>query len=98
MLFARKNVEACPNTRILSLLEEQGELRGLSVENKATGETRSILCDGLFVAIGLLPQNDAFSSLAPLDANGYFDSSENCLTPTPGLFTAGDCRKRRCVR
>lgn len=94
VLFARKNVEACPNTRILSLLEEQGELRGLSVENKATGETRSILCDGLFVAIGLLPQNDAFSSLAPLDANGYFDSSENCLTPTPGLFTAGDCRKK----
>ena len=27
-------------------------------------------------------------------ANGYFDSSENCLTPTPGLFTAGDCRKK----
>lgn len=94
VLFARKNVEACPNTRILSLLEEQGELRGLSVENKVTGETRSILCDGLFVAIGLLPQNDAFSSLAPLDANGYFDSSENCLTPAPGLFTAGDCRKK----
>ena len=44
------------------------------------------------LAVGLVPDNDAFAELAKLDDRGYFVSSENCTTATPGIFVAGDCR------
>lgn len=55
-------------------------------------EDLSLLLDGLFVAIGLEPENDCFSDIAQLDAYGYIASDERCLTKTPGVFVAGDCR------
>ena len=48
----------------------------------------------MFVAIGLIPQNDIFSELITLDERGYADSNEACLTTTEGIFVAGDCRKK----
>ena len=56
--------------------------------------TEIIPCDGLFVAIGLIPENDAFADLAELDERGYFAADERCLTHTPGVFVAGDCRSK----
>jgi len=50
--------------------------------------------DGVFVAIGLQPENDAFASVAALDERGYVDAGEDCLTNTPGVFVAGDCRRK----
>ena len=44
--------------------------------------------------MGLIPENEAFASLAPLDERGYFDSDEGCKTSTPGVFVAGDCRRK----
>ena len=48
----------------------------------------------MFVAIGLIPQNDIFSELINLDERGYADSNEACLTAAEGVFVAGDCRKK----
>ena len=50
--------------------------------------------DGLFEAIGLIPENEAFRNVASLNSYGYFDSGEDCATKTPGLFVAGDCRSK----
>ena len=69
-------------------------LTGLEIESRTTGEKRVIDCDGLFVAIGLIPENEPFADLAALNAYGYFDSDEQCLTRTPGVFVAGDCRSK----
>ena len=66
----------------------------MEIEDKESGERTEILCDGLFVAIGLIPDNNAFALLADLDVKGYFDSDEHCRTKTPGIYTAGDCRKK----
>jgi thioredoxin reductase (NADPH) len=46
------------------------------------------------VAIGLIPENEAFRELAALNSYGYFDSDEACTTKTPGVFVAGDCRSK----
>ena len=50
--------------------------------------------DGTFLAVGLVPENDAFAHLAALDSRGYFDVKEDCCTGTPGVFVAGDCRSK----
>ena len=92
-LFAKSNVSAYTNTKIKGLLTENGKLVG--VEINSNGEDSFVDCDGMFVAIGLIPENEAFAELADLNSYGYFDSDESCKTKTPGIFVAGDARSKR---
>ncbi len=94
ILFARPNVERMTGVKITALNTEEGILRSVSVCPQAGGEETKVACDGLFVAIGLIPENDAFAHLADLNKWGYFDSAEDCVTRTPGIFAAGDCRSK----
>lgn len=94
VLFSRRNVKAVTGTTLKGLLTEDGKLTGVITEKTATGERNTIACDGLFVAIGLIPENDAFRDVTELNGYGYFDSDERCLTKTEGLFVAGDCRSK----
>ena len=84
-----------PNVRITGLVLEEGRLIGLETEDRITGQPISETCDGLFVAVGLIPENEAFAGLARLDDFGYFASDESCTTASPGVFVAGDCRSKR---
>jgi len=93
-LFARPNVRGLTDIRIRSLMTADGVLRGVEVENRSTGAVQEIACDGLFVAIGLIPENGPFAELAALNDYGYFDSDERCRTQTPGVYVAGDCRAK----
>lgn len=94
ILFSRPNVSSHTSVRLNQLLVEDGNLRGVVIEHTDTGASEQIMCDGLFVAIGLIPENDAFKDIADLDTYGYFDSDEQCTTRTPGVFVAGDCRRK----
>ncbi len=94
ILFAKPNVRAYTSVRIKGIIKEGAALSGLEVEDKESGEVRTVACDGLFVAIGLIPENGPFAGLAELDKYGYFDADEGCATKTPGVFVAGDCRKK----
>ena len=94
-LFKHDNVVTYTDTKILALIREQGEFAGVEIEKKTSGEKRVIKCDGMFVAIGLIPQNEPYAELAELNSYGYFKSGEDCRTKTPGIFVAGDCRSKR---
>ena len=93
-LRKRPNARVLTRVKILSLRQENGALTGLSIRKADSGEETVVPCDGLFVAIGLIPQNEAFSGLADLNEYGYFVSDERCMTRTPGVFAAGDCRQK----
>lgn len=73
---------------------EENSLTGLTLTHAQTGEEKPLTVSGLFIAIGQEPENSPFAHLAPLDEQGYFDAGEDCCTPTPGVFVAGDCRKK----
>ena len=93
-LAKRDNVRAICDTKIDALVTDGGALKGVAISNRTTGETQTVACDGLFVAIGLIPENGPFEALAALNSWGYFDSGEDCQTKTPGVFVAGDCRSK----
>ena len=93
-LRAKANVRVVCDTKINGLVTGGGALRGVEIERRANGEKRVIDCDGLFVAIGLIPENEPFKALAGLNEWGYFASGEDCLTRTPGVYVAGDCRSK----
>ncbi len=92
-LLARNNVVVHTGVAITALNTEDGMLKSVSVRRK-NGQEEAIPCDGLFEAIGLIPENEAFRPLADLNDWGYFDSDERCVTRTPGIFVAGDCRSK----
>lgn len=93
-LAERNNVTILYSTVVSQYLTENGSLTGLRLHNDATGEDREIAVDGAFLAVGLMPENDAFAHLAQLNEWGYFACDESCATQTPGLFVAGDCRSK----
>ena len=70
-------------------------ISGLKVKNVKTEETITLLVQGVFVAIGQMPDNQDFADVARLDDKGYVTAGEDCLTGTPGIFTAGDCRTKK---
>ena len=74
--------------------DASGALCGLRLRNAETGEESEIKVDGAFLAVGLVPENDAFASLAELNERGYFASGEDCATKTEGIYVAGDCRSK----
>ncbi len=92
-LTAKDNVEIILGTVVQKLIGEN-ELKGITIKNVASNESTDLALDGMFVAIGLVPQNDAFKELVKLDERGYVDANENCLTNTNGIFVAGDCRTK----
>ena len=57
-------------------------------------KTWEIPADGVFVAIGQVPATEPFRSLCKTDENGYILTDGCCATSTPGIFAAGDCRKK----
>ena len=93
-LSEKDNVEILYSTVVSEYLTENGELKGLRLHNDETGAESEIAVDGTFLAVGLMPENEAFAHLTDLNNWGYFDSDESCTTKTPGLFVAGDCRSK----
>lgn len=94
-LLEKANVEVKFSTLVTEYVTEGGSLKGLKLQNAETGEESEIKVDGAFLAVGLVPENEAFAEFANLNDWGYFDSGEDCLTLTPGIFVAGDCRSKR---
>lgn len=88
------NVEILWNTVIEALLTQDGGLRGLSLRDTQTGETRELAVDGLFVAIGRVPDTALLQGQAQLDDAGYLVADESTKTSVPGLLAVGDVRTK----
>ncbi len=93
ILRSRGNVEFVMDS-VIESLEGDKKLSGITVRNKKTGEERKLPLDGLFVAVGQEPQNAPFADIVALDVSGYADAGEDCATKVPGIFVAGDCRRK----
>ena len=94
VLLQKENVQVHFSTVVAGYKEENGELRGLQLRQE-NGDSFEIAVDGAFLAVGLEPRNGPFAHLAKTNAWGYFDAAEDCVTDTPGLYVAGDCRSKR---
>lgn len=93
ILRKRKNVEIICGS-VVEAIHGNDVFGGIVIKNTATGEKTRLDLDGMFVAIGQVPENDAYKNLVSLSDRGYVVSDENCLTSTEGLFVAGDCRTK----
>ena len=93
-LYSKENVEIITGS-VVKAVNGAEELESIVITKTADGQDRTIETKGMFVAIGLIPQNAPFSDVIGLDSYGYADADESCTTQTKGIFVAGDCRKKR---
>lgn len=93
-LLTKDNVEFVLDSVPVEILGEM-TVSGLKVRDVKTEAERILDVQGIFVAIGQMPDNGNFADVAELDETGYIAAGEDCLTKTPGLFTAGDCRTKK---
>ena len=93
ILAKRDNVEVLLGT-VVEALPATTPLDRVTLRRVADNHVYDLAVDGVFVAIGLVPENEAFADVAALDERGYVASGEDCRTKTPGVFVAGDCRQK----
>ena len=75
--------------------EVSGEkvLEGLKLRNVKTGQQSDLRADGVFVAVGFMPNSHLFFDILELDDAGYIVTDEIMATSAPGIFAAGDVRR-----
>lgn len=66
----------------------------LRVKNVKTGETFDLNAAGIFIAVGIRPNTELVRDMVDCDEGGYILAGEDCATNVPGLFAAGDVRKK----
>ena len=91
-LQQKENVHFILDAVIESLIIET-KLVGVHVQKK-DGTQEDLAVDGLFIAVGQIPENGAFANVLTLDAEGYAAAGEDCLSTTEGIFVAGDNRTK----
>ncbi len=92
-LFALSNVEILWDSTVekISGLEQ---VEHISIRNKQTGEESELKVDGVFIAVGIRPQSESYTSLVEMDKMGYLVAGEDCRTNVEGIFAAGDIRTK----
>lgn len=93
-LFAQENIEVIWDT-VAEAIEGEGEVTGLRLKNRTTGENRRLQTDAVFVAVGIQPNSSTFDGLVDMDEQGYILADENGITSRPGIFAAGDVRTKQ---
>ncbi len=93
ILSSRDNVEIITGT-VVDSIKDGDSFSGITVKRVADGVKTELLLDGMFVAIGLVPENEPFENVVDLDKWGYVAAGEDCTTKTDGVFVAGDCRAK----
>lgn len=96
-LFAKGNVKIVWDHEVVEYLGADpkppmpASVNGVKLRNVKTGETRDVVTDGVFVAIGHAPAVELFKGKLRQKPNGYlWTAPDSTATDVPGVFAAGD--------
>ena len=90
----QENIRILRGRTVEKLLWSDEALQGLLLTNLKTGQTERLDVEGLFVAVGQVPQSAPFAD-AVAEENGYYLAGEDTKTSLPGVFAAGDGRRKQ---
>ncbi len=95
ILEGRDNVGIIYSSVVKEIIADDS-FKGITVENTKTGISTQLDLDGMFVAIGQVPENEPFKDMVNLNDYGYIEAGEDCLpeAKSKGIFAAGDCRTK----
>ncbi len=88
-----ENLEFVWNAEVTEVIADEF-VTGVNVKNKVDGKVSEISCDGIFVAIGNVPNTDLVKGQVTLDKGGYIVADETTRTNISGVYAVGDLRKK----
>lgn len=92
-LSACENVEFLWDSAVTEICGED-HVECLKVKNVKTGDVAPLPVDGLFIAVGTVPNSKKFCNILEMNEGGYICAGEDCRTNIPGIFAAGDVRNK----
>lgn len=87
------NIHTYHNLNTKDFLGDE-ELTGVVFENTQTHEEKTFSCEGVFIAIGQVPDNGKFANLVEITKQGFIKTDNAMRTKTEGLYAVGDCREK----
>ena len=92
-LVSAENVEIIYDS-VVKEIQGKFKVESLLLTNKKTAEETMVAVDGVFIAVGMLPETKAYEGLVELNSTGYIVADETGITSCPGIFAAGDIRTK----
>jgi thioredoxin reductase (NADPH) len=93
-LLERKYIKNIYHSHTVEEIFGDNKVRGVKIKDLVTKEIAEIRCDGVFVAIGRVPNTDLFHGAIHLSKGGYIKTDEKCATNLEGVYAAGDIREK----
>ena len=90
----QENIRLLRSRTVQRLIRSEAALQGVELLHTGTGQTERLNVDGLFIAVGQAPQSAPFQEAVAVE-NGYYLAGEDTKTSLPGVFAAGDGRKKQ---
>jgi alkyl hydroperoxide reductase subunit F len=84
------NVTIHTNAQTTEITGDQQKVNGLVYKDRATGESRTVPLEGVFIQIGLVPNTDWLKGTVELSKHGEIVVDARGQTSVPGVFAAGD--------
>ncbi len=91
---ATENIELVLDSVVEEVLGD-GMVEKVAILNKKTGEKSEINVNGVFMAVGILPNTEGLAGLPNTNEAGYIEAGEDGVTSIPGVFAAGDVRTKQ---
>ena len=92
-LMAMENVEIL-YSHVVKEIRGEDAVEKLLLQDVKSGEEKELPVNGVFIAVGIHPDSELVKGIADLDAAGYVIADETGASSAPGLFVAGDVRKK----
>lgn len=92
-LFSTPNIEILWDTEVTQI-KGNDFVEGIELMNNKTRLESSIPVDGVFVAVGSIPNTGMVRGLVEMDNAGWIATGEDCMTSVEGVFAAGDLRQK----
>ena len=90
-LFAKENVEIIWDSEVTEICGENA-VEKILLYNKKKQQTSELEVNGIFIAVGVVPNTELFQGLVEMDERGYIKAGEDCITSCKGIYAAGDIR------
>ena len=91
---ATENIELVLDSVVEEVLGDD-MVEKVAILNKKTGEKSEINVNGVFMAVGILPNTEGLAGLPNTNEAGYIEAGEDGVTSIPGVFAAGDVRTKQ---
>lgn len=92
-LFSCENVEVIWDST-LQKIHGSDLVEGITIHQIREDSERELAVEGVFIAVGMQPNTEAYRGTVACDEKGYILAGEDCVTNIPGIFAAGDIRTK----